>query len=86
MAKYGELYAYELSGFWMDVGQPKDFLTGHSLTLRFQFTIMLLTCLTANHFMPLHSKCAVLCIFFLNPVFLHSSFNIVTFSLLLSLS
>lgn len=28
MAKYGELYAFELSGFWMDVGQPKDFLTG----------------------------------------------------------
>lgn len=28
MAKDGVLYAYELKGFWMDVGQPKDFLTG----------------------------------------------------------
>lgn len=23
-----ELYAMDLQGFWMDVGQPKDFLTG----------------------------------------------------------
>ncbi|KAJ6635597.1 Mannose-1-phosphate guanyltransferase beta [Pseudolycoriella hygida] len=28
MARDRELYAFELSGFWMDVGQPKDFLTG----------------------------------------------------------
>ncbi|CAG2116151.1 unnamed protein product, partial [Medioppia subpectinata] len=28
MATDGHLYAYNLSGFWMDVGQPKDFLTG----------------------------------------------------------
>lgn len=28
MAHDGELYAMELQGFWMDVGQPKDFLTG----------------------------------------------------------
>jgi len=28
MAKEGELYAMELKGFWMDVGQPKDFLAG----------------------------------------------------------
>lgn len=28
MATDGELYAMELQGFWMDVGQPKDFLTG----------------------------------------------------------
>lgn len=28
MAQEGELYALELQGFWMDVGQPKDFLTG----------------------------------------------------------
>ncbi|CAG2068326.1 unnamed protein product, partial [Timema podura] len=27
MAQDGELYAFELQGFWMDVGQPKDFLT-----------------------------------------------------------
>lgn len=23
-----QLYAFELNGFWMDIGQPKDFLTG----------------------------------------------------------
>lgn len=28
MASDQELYAFELSGFWMDVGQPKDFLIG----------------------------------------------------------
>lgn len=28
MAKDGQLHAMELQGFWMDVGQPKDFLTG----------------------------------------------------------
>lgn len=33
MAKDKELYAFELSGFWMDVGQPKDFLTGMCLYL-----------------------------------------------------
>lgn len=30
MAQEGQLYAMELQGFWMDVGQPKDFLTGTS--------------------------------------------------------
>ncbi|XP_046971989.1 mannose-1-phosphate guanyltransferase beta [Vanessa cardui] len=33
MAKDGQLYAMELEGFWMDVGQPKDFLTGMCLYL-----------------------------------------------------
>lgn len=28
-----ELYAFELAGFWMDIGQPKDFLTGMCLYL-----------------------------------------------------
>lgn len=28
MAKEQQLYAFELAGFWMDIGQPKDFLTG----------------------------------------------------------
>lgn len=28
MAEAGELYAMELKGFWMDVGQPKDYLSG----------------------------------------------------------
>ncbi|KAI1305861.1 Mannose-1-phosphate guanyltransferase beta [Halotydeus destructor] len=33
MAQDGHLYAFELDGFWMDVGQPKDFLTGMGLYL-----------------------------------------------------
>lgn len=33
MANQQELYAMELNGFWMDVGQPKDFLTGMCLYL-----------------------------------------------------
>lgn len=28
MAQENQLFAFELVGFWMDVGQPKDFLTG----------------------------------------------------------
>uniref|UniRef100_A0A2P2I609 mannose-1-phosphate guanylyltransferase n=1 Tax=Hirondellea gigas TaxID=1518452 RepID=A0A2P2I609_9CRUS len=33
MAQAGELYAQELDGFWMDIGQPKDFLRGLCLYL-----------------------------------------------------
>eukprot|EP00116_Pleurobrachia_bachei_P019295 sb/3479557/ len=33
MSKEGELFAMELPGFWMDVGQPKDFIIGASLYL-----------------------------------------------------
>lgn len=33
MAASGNLYAFVLPGFWMDVGQPKDFLKGMSLFL-----------------------------------------------------
>ena len=33
MAEGGQLYAMELQGFWMDVGQPNDFLTGVGLYL-----------------------------------------------------
>jgi len=33
MAQSDNLYAMELKGFWMDVGQPKDFLTGMCLYL-----------------------------------------------------
>ncbi|CAD5124938.1 DgyrCDS13182 [Dimorphilus gyrociliatus] len=33
MAVDGELYCMELQGYWMDVGQPKDFLTGMGLYL-----------------------------------------------------
>lgn len=28
MAEDGVLYALDLENFWMDVGQPKDFITG----------------------------------------------------------
>lgn len=34
MADDAQLFAYELKGFWMDVGQPKDFITGTSLYLK----------------------------------------------------
>eukprot|EP01126_Amoeba_proteus_P050838 TRINITY_DN603_c0_g1_i2.p1 TRINITY_DN603_c0_g1~~TRINITY_DN603_c0_g1_i2.p1 ORF type:complete len:162 (+),score=31.66 TRINITY_DN603_c0_g1_i2:799-1284(+) len=30
MSSEGELYCMELKGFWMDVGQPKDYLAGVS--------------------------------------------------------
>ncbi len=33
MAEDGELYAMELKGFWMDVGQPKYYLSGMSKLL-----------------------------------------------------
>ncbi|MEE6519640.1 hypothetical protein FKM82_017338 [Ascaphus truei] len=34
MAQEGQLCAMELQGFWMDIGQPKDFLTGMCLYLQ----------------------------------------------------
>jgi len=33
MAGEGNLFAMELPGFWMDVGQPKDYLLGIGLYL-----------------------------------------------------
>jgi len=33
MAEQMQLYAFDLPGFWMDIGQPKDFQTGVSLYL-----------------------------------------------------
>ncbi len=33
MAKEGQLHMMPLNGFWADVGQPKDFLTGMALNL-----------------------------------------------------
>ncbi|KAL1924245.1 uncharacterized protein VTP21DRAFT_7280 [Calcarisporiella thermophila] len=33
MAKDGSLHTFDLEGFWMDVGQPKDYLKGTSLYL-----------------------------------------------------
>lgn len=33
ICKDGELHSFDLEGFWMDVGQPKDFLTGTCLYL-----------------------------------------------------
>ncbi|NWI43955.1 GMPBA guanyltransferase, partial [Picathartes gymnocephalus] len=46
MAQDGQLYAMELQGFWMDIGQPKDFLTG---------MCMYLQALRAQHPEKLHS-------------------------------
>ncbi|XP_068604916.1 mannose-1-phosphate guanyltransferase beta [Brachionichthys hirsutus] len=34
MAEDGQLHAMELQGFWMDIGQPKDFLTGMCMYLQ----------------------------------------------------
>lgn len=36
MAAEGNLYAKDIGGFWMDVGQPKDYLTGMCLHLEHQ--------------------------------------------------
>jgi mannose-1-phosphate guanylyltransferase len=33
MAQDGQLFAFDLEGFWMDIGQPKDFLRGMALYL-----------------------------------------------------
>lgn len=33
MAKEDQLYGMNLEGFWMGIGQPKDFLLGTSLYL-----------------------------------------------------
>lgn len=33
ICKDGELHSFDLEGFWMDVGQPKDFLSGTCLYL-----------------------------------------------------
>jgi mannose-1-phosphate guanylyltransferase len=33
MASEGQLYCMELKGFWMDIGQPKDYITGLCLYL-----------------------------------------------------
>ncbi|KAI9863979.1 MAG: mannose-1-phosphate guanyltransferase [Vezdaea acicularis] len=33
MCKDGQLHSFDLEGFWMDVGQPKDFLSGTCLYL-----------------------------------------------------
>lgn len=33
MAKEGQLFSYELKGFWMDVGFPSDFVVGTKLIL-----------------------------------------------------
>ncbi|KAI1871366.1 uncharacterized protein JN550_004811 [Neoarthrinium moseri] len=33
IVKDGQLHSFDLEGFWMDVGQPKDFLTGTCLYL-----------------------------------------------------
>ena len=35
MVSNNELHSFDLNGFWMDVGQPKDFLTGTCLYLNY---------------------------------------------------
>jgi len=35
MASEGQLYSMVLDGFWMDIGQPKDFITGTKLYLNY---------------------------------------------------
>ena len=35
MASDRELFAFDLDGFWMDIGQPKDYLTGMCLYLNY---------------------------------------------------
>ena len=35
MSSDGQLFAFDLKGFWMDVGQPGDFLKGMTLYLDF---------------------------------------------------
>lgn len=40
MAEDQQLYAMELDGFWMDVGQPKDFLKGFNLMNYFYLFIV----------------------------------------------
>lgn len=44
MANEQQLYAMELPGFWMDIGQPKDFLTGE-LCFTFFFLYFQLVCI-----------------------------------------
>jgi dTDP-glucose pyrophosphorylase len=34
IASEGQLHSFDLEGFWMDVGQPKDYLTGPSRLIR----------------------------------------------------
>mmetsp|Transcript_31793 Transcript_31793/g.31081 ORF Transcript_31793/g.31081 Transcript_31793/m.31081 type:complete len:123 (-) Transcript_31793:205-573(-) len=36
MAKDGALYQLSLPGYWMDIGQPKDYISGQSLYLKAQ--------------------------------------------------
>lgn len=31
IASEGQLHSFDLEGFWMDVGQPKDYITGADL-------------------------------------------------------
>lgn len=38
MAREGKLYSFQLSGYWMDVGKPNDFLNG-------QLCIYYVTCI-----------------------------------------
>jgi mannose-1-phosphate guanylyltransferase len=34
MAEKGEIYQMNLPGYWMDIGQPKDYLSGQGMYLK----------------------------------------------------
>lgn len=34
MASEGQLYQMELKGYWMDIGQPKDYLIGQGMHIK----------------------------------------------------
>ena len=34
MAEEGQIFQMELPGYWMDIGQPKDYLLGQTLHLK----------------------------------------------------
>lgn len=61
MASEQELCAFELSGFWMDIGQPKDFLTG-KWWFRLNSIEMLENKMLSIE-MRLHFVCAGMCLY-----------------------
>lgn len=66
MASDGALYAMDLVGFWMDVGQPKDFLTGKYFRDCFRNFI---TLLDLRNYLRSHRLVSIYSIFrfFLDP-------------------
>lgn len=52
MAAESQLYAVNLEGFWMDVGQPRDYLTGMCLYLGHLAQIQPLDLLSGEGIIP----------------------------------